>query len=128
MKKTLAHEIQIDVKTKYSEEHSDPDHSYYFFIYYITITNNSNSTIQLVSRRWEITNELGEKRFVEGTGVVGEQPILRPGESFSYQSGCNFETETGKMSGAYLMEKLDGSGSFFAEIPTFGMAIPALLN
>ncbi len=128
MENTLAKTIQIDVKTKYSDEHSDPDNSYYFFIYHITITNHSNTTVQLISRRWEITNELGEKRFVEGAGVVGEQPILRPGDSFSYQSGCNFETETGKMNGTYLMDKLDGSGSFFVEIPEFGMVIPALLN
>lgn len=128
MNNTGVEEIQIDVKTKFSAEHSDPDNAYYFFTYLITITNNGNSTVQLMSRRWEITDELGEKRFVEGVGVVGEQPVLRPGASFTYQSGCNFATETGKMCGSYLMDKLDGSGSFFAEIPEFGMAVPALLN
>lgn len=128
MNNTGVEEIQIDVKTKFSAEHSDPDNAYYFFIYQITITNNGNYSVQLISRRWEITNEFGEKRFVEGVGVVGEQPVLRPGDSFSYQSGCNFATETGKMRGAYLMERLDGSGSFFAEIPEFGMVVTALLN
>ena len=128
MASIVTHGIEISVETRYYAPQSDPKNNHYFFVYEITITNRSEFSVQLLKRHWDITDASGEKREVDGDGVVGETPILGPGEAFAYNSGCDFSTEIGKMSGYYTMQKqLDGS-QFNVTIPEFVMVLPAKLN
>lgn len=128
MNSIITHGIEISVKTDYYAPQSDPKNSTYFFVYEVTITNKSDYTVKLLKRHWDITDGFGEKREVEGEGVVGETPSLEPGESFSYNSGCNFTTDIGKMSGYYTMTKLVDQSEFQVLIPIFIMVLPAKLN
>ena len=128
MNSIITHGIEISVQTRYYAPQSDPKHSHYFFVYEITITNKSDYTVKLLKRHWDITDGLGAKREVEGDGVVGETPTLEPGDSFSYNSGCDFTTEIGKMSGYYTMKKLVDQSEFNVLIPEFVMVLPAKLN
>ncbi len=128
MVKKITQGIQVSVETKYRQEHSQPEEGYYFFSYYITIRNFTDYTVQLMRRHWEIIDSNGEYREVEGPGVVGQQPVLHPGEQYSYQSSCTFRTPIGKMQGTYLFEKLNSRESFEVEIPEFVMVVPSLLN
>ena len=128
MNSIITNGIEISVKTSYYAPQSDPKGNYYFFVYEITITNKSDDTVKLLSRHWDITDALGERRTVEGEGVVGETPALEPNQSFTYNSGCNFATEIGKMSGYYTMQKLLDKSSFDVLIPEFVMVLPAKLN
>lgn len=128
MNSIITHGIEISVKTRYYAPQSDPKSNHYFFVYEITITNKSDYTVKLMKRHWDITDGLGEKREVEGEGVVGETPTLEPAESFAYNSGCNFVTDIGKMSGYYTMKKLVDQTEFNVAIPEFIMVLPAKLN
>lgn len=128
MNSIITHGIEISVKTSYYAQQSDPKSSYYFFVYEITITNKSEYTVKLLHRHWDITDALGEKRDVDGEGVVGETPTLQPNETFNYNSGCDFVTEIGKMSGYYTMQKLTDKSTFNVLIPEFIMVLPARLN
>ncbi len=128
MNSTITHGIEITVQTKYYAPQSDPKNNHYFFVYEITITNKSDFTVKLLKRHWDITDSFQEKRQVEGEGVVGETPSLEPGESFAYNSGCDFSTEIGKMSGYYVMQKLVDRSEFKVTIPEFVMVLPAKLN
>ena len=128
MNSIITHGIEISVQTRYYAPQSDPKHSHYFFVYEITITNKSDYTVKLLKRHWDITDGFGEKRVVEGDGVVGETPTLEPGDSFSYNSGCDFITEIGTMSGFYAMKKLVDHSEFNVLIPKFLMELPAKLN
>lgn len=128
MKSTITHGIEISVKTHYYSPQSDPKQNHYFFVYEITITNKSEFTVKLLKRHWDITDSSGEKRVVEGDGVVGETPTLEPGESFAYNSGCDFSSEIGKMSGYYIMQQLIDKTQFQVTIPEFIMVVPAKLN
>ncbi|MBC7695799.1 MAG: Co2+/Mg2+ efflux protein ApaG [Burkholderiales bacterium] len=128
MNSIITHGIEISVKTRYYAPQSDPKNNHYFFVYEITITNKSEYTVKLLKRHWDITDAFGEKRDVEGEGVVGETPTMEPGESFSYNSGCDFTTDIGKMSGYYLMKKLVDQTEFNVLIPEFLMTLPARLN
>ncbi len=128
MNSIITHGIEISVKTRYYAPQSDPKNSQYFFVYEITITNKSDYTVKLLKRHWDITDALGERREVEGEGVVGETPTLEPAESFAYNSGCNFVTDIGKMSGYYTMKKLVDQSEFEVAIPEFVMVLPAKLN
>lgn len=128
MNSIITHGIEISVKTDYYAPQSDPKNSTYFFVYEVTITNKSDYTVKLLKRHWDITDGFGEKREVDGEGVVGETPSLEPGESFSYNSGCNFTTDIGKMSGFYTMTKLVDQSEFNVLIPIFIMVLPAKLN
>lgn len=118
--------IKISVETFYQPEHSSVNYSRYVFAYRITIENDGDYPVQLIKRHWDITDAYGQKRVVDGEGVVGEQPMIGPGESYQYVSGCDFNTELGRMKGFYTMEKQ--GGSFFAEIPQFDMVVPFKLN
>lgn len=120
--------ISIEVKTRYREGMSEPKRRHYFFSYEITVANNSDQTVQLLFRKWQITDSNGEYREVEGPGVVGQQPIIRPGASFTYESGCNFVTELGKMEGTYIMQNLADGSTFSVDIPPFVMIVPYLLS
>ncbi len=128
MNSIITHGIQISVVTHYYPHQSDPKNQYYFFVYEVTITNKSDFTVKLLKRHWDITDAFGEKRVVNGDGVVGETPSLEPGETYTYNSGCNFSTEIGKMSGFYTMKKLIDQSEFKVTIPEFLMVLPAKNN
>jgi ApaG protein len=122
--------IEVSVEPSYLESKSAPEGSQYFWAYRVVIANHSQATVQLLSRHWMITNARGELNEVKGPGVVGEQPVLKPGERFEYTSGAALNTPSGMMGGAYQMETASGE-RFDIEIPTFSLDIPnqgALLN
>ena len=108
-------------------ERSSPSESHFFFAYRVRITNRGEEIVQLVSRHWVITDGDGHVEHVQGPGVVGEQPVLEPGESFEYTSFCPLSTRIGSMHGAYQMVAAGGS-RFDAEIAPFSLAVPAALN
>jgi ApaG protein len=114
----------------YLEAKSSPDSSQYFWAYRVIIENQGRETVQLLSRHWMISNARGELTEVKGAGVVGEQPVLKPDESFEYTSGVPLNTPSGMMGGAYQMESETGE-QFDIEIPTFSLDRPnpaAFLN
>ena len=111
--------IKVSIETFYQSKYSDPLASHYFFAYQITIDNASDYTVQLKKRHWYIFDSIGIKSEVEGDGVVGEQPILAPGQSYQYVSGCNLTTAIGKMHGIYLMERAIDGKLFNVKIPEF---------
>ena len=115
--------IEITVKPFYLEEQSEPDDSHFVFAYHIRIQNNGQDVVQLLNRHWQITDGRGRIQEVRGPGVVGEQPVLRPGEAFEYTSGCPLNTATGIMVGTYQMETLDGE-RFDVDIPAFSLDTP----
>lgn len=115
--------IAVSVEPTYLETRSSPESSQYFWAYRVMIENQGRETVQLLSRHWMITNSRGEFTEVKGPGVVGEQPVLRPGESFEYTSGAPLDTPSGMMGGAYQMETESGE-RFDIEIPTFSLDRP----
>lgn len=127
MAESKKYEISVAVETQYLPEQSDPDEERYFFAYSITITNTGSETAQLISRHWIITDANGKAEEVRGLGVVGHQPVLKPGESFDYTSGCPLETPVGTMKGSYQMVAEDGT-RFEAPITEFVLAMPRTLH
>jgi len=122
--------IAVSVEPTYLEANSSPGSSQYVWAYRVTIENQGPETVQLLSRHWMITNARGELNEVKGPGVVGEQPVLKPGESYEYTSGAPLNTPSGMMGGSYLMESESGE-RFDIEIPTFSLDSPqrgVLLN
>ncbi len=122
--------IAVSVVPTYVETRSSPDGAQYVWAYRVVIENQGLETVQLLSRHWMISNARGELTEVKGPGVVGEQPVLKPGERFDYTSGAPLNTPSGMMGGAYQMETESGE-HFDIEIPTFSLDIPnqgALLN
>jgi ApaG protein len=120
-------DIEVAVEPYYLEEQSDPDESRYVWGYRIVIENHSDLTIRLVHRYWHITDQNGLVDEVEGPGVVGEQPRLKPGDTYEYASGCPLDTPSGMMFGHYQMETDEGE-TFFVEIPAFSLDIPGLMR
>ena len=112
------HAFQVEVEPRYLPEQSAPEQGLWSFAYTITIRNTGEVPAQLISRHWVITNELGETEEVKGLGVVGQQPLLRPGESFEYTSGCRLRTSSGTMHGSYFCVAEDGE-RFEVDIPPF---------
>lgn len=110
--------FSVEVAPRYLPEQSAPEQGVWSFAYTITIQNTGEVPAQLISRHWIITNELGEIEEVKGLGVIGQQPLLRPGESFEYTSGCRLRTATGTMQGSYFCVAEDGE-RFEVEIPLF---------
>lgn len=110
--------FQVQVEPRYLPEQSSPAQGLWSFAYTITISNTGDVPAQLISRHWIITNELGEVEEVKGLGVVGQQPLLRPGESFEYTSGCRLRTASGTMRGSYFCVAEDGE-RFEVDIPLF---------
>ncbi len=110
--------FRVEVVPQYLPDRSDPDEGAYLFAYTITITNAGQVAAQLVSRHWFITDATGQTEEVQGPGVVGQQPHLKPGESFRYTSGCRLRTPSGTMRGHYLCVAEDGE-HFETEIPVF---------
>ncbi|HET9113338.1 MAG TPA: Co2+/Mg2+ efflux protein ApaG [Burkholderiales bacterium] len=119
--------ITIAVQTAYLPEQSDPDQERYVFAYTITISNTGTVAAQLVSRHWLITDAEDRVQEVRGLGVVGEQPLLKPGETFEYTSGTALNTPVGTMRGSYQMIAEDGE-HFDAEVPAFVLAMPRTLH
>lgn len=127
MTETVRHDIRVKVETAYIEEQSDPEQNRYVFAYSITITNIGTVTAQLLRRHWSITDANNRVQEVHGEGVVGEQPVLRPGEHYHYTSGAVLETRFGYMQGIYDMMGDDGV-EFTAIIPIFSLSIPHSLH
>jgi len=119
--------INITVNPYYLEEQSEPDEQHYVWAYQVTINNLSKETVQLKNRYWKITDSNGSKQEVKGEGVVGEQPILNPGEKFEYTSGTPLSTPSGFMGGHYEMETNRGK-KFDAIIPQFSLDSPFIKN
>ncbi len=113
-----AYAIQIDVLPQYVAEQSDPLQEVFAFAYTITVSNTGTVPAQLIARHWIIQNGLGHTEEVKGLGVVGQQPLLRPGQSFQYSSGCRLRTGSGTMHGSYFFVAEDAT-RFEAEIPLF---------
>ena len=124
----VTHGIKISVETKFQSEHSVAEHRHYLFSYRITIENKSDYTVQLLSRHWDIYDSSSEHSEVDGEGVVGEQPVLEPGELFEYESACSLNTDVGQMSGNYLMERKIDKARFNVTIPEFELIVPHRLN
>lgn len=112
------YQFQVDVLPQYLPEQSAPSQGVYSFAYTITITNSGEVPSQLISRHWIITNAAGEEEEVKGLGVVGQQPLIKPGEAFQYTSGCRLRTSSGSMHGSYFCVAEDGA-RFEVEIPEF---------
>lgn len=127
MAESRKYEIGVSAAPQYVAEQSDPANGNYVFAYTITIENIGTVAAQLISRHWIITDASGEVQEVRGLGVVGRQPLLRPGEKFVYTSGCQLDTPVGTMRGAYQMTAVDGK-QFEAAIPEFTLAIPHVLH
>lgn len=119
--------IQVHSQPQFIPDQSDPENDRYVFAYTITIKNIGSVPTQLISRHWIITDAHGEVQEVRGLGVVGHQPLLKPGEAFEYTSGCSLTTPVGTMKGTYQMVAEDGT-AFDAEIPEFTLAIPRVLH
>jgi ApaG protein len=119
--------IRVNVETQYIEEQSSPEQNYFVFAYTITIKNQGQHTAQLLTRHWVITDSNHKVQEVRGDGVVGEQPVLKPGEQFVYTSGTMLETSVGTMKGSYQMESDDGF-KFDAPIQEFVLSAPRILH
>jgi ApaG protein len=119
--------VRVQVQSTYVPERSSPREGHYFFAYRVRISNVGEETVQLVSRHWLISDGEGQVEHVQGPGVVGEQPVLEPGESFEYTSFCPLHTPIGSMHGSYQMVTAGGA-RFDAQIAPFSLAVPSALN
>jgi ApaG protein len=119
--------VEVRVESRYVPEQSNPDRGGWLFAYTVRIANKGGQTVQLISRHWIITDANGETEEVRGPGVVGAQPVLKPGESFEYTSACPLGTAFGTMHGTYQMVT-DGGEQFDAEIAAFSLSTPFGLN
>ena len=119
--------IRVQVEPQFDPNRSKPEAGHWFFLYTVTIENLADETVQLLTRHWIITDGNGEVEEVRGPGVVGEQPVLAPGEGFQYTSGCPLTTDVGKMEGTYQM--ISDSGEHFdIEIAAFTLAAPGMVH
>ncbi len=121
------YQCAITVETAFVADQSDVEQNRYVFTYTIKIENTGNVTAQLISRHWIITDAVDKVQEVKGLGVVGEQPLLKPGEQFSYTSGTMLATPMGSMRGSYHLTAEDGT-QFDVEIPPFSLAMPRVLH
>lgn len=122
-----AYEFTVSVKTQYLEEQSEPERSHYVFAYTITIKNTGQVAAQLISRHWVIIDANNHREEVRGLGVVGHQPLLKPGEQFEYTSGTALATPQGTMAGSYFCVAEDGE-QFEAKVPEFVLTLPRTLH
>ena len=121
----VTRDITVRVSVSYLSDQSEPGRGRWFWAYHIRIENGSHQAVQLLSRRWTITDGRGHQHGVEGEGVVGEQPMIAPGSSYDYVSGCPLTTPTGWMEGSYIMVGADGL-EFDVAIPRFALRAPAV--
>jgi len=127
MENNSAFKIQIVAQVRHLAEQSDEADNRFVFSYTISLTNNGESTVQLLSRHWIITDGNNQVQEVRGQGVVGEQPVIKPGQSFGYTSGTVLSTPVGTMTGNYQMVAEDGT-KFEAPIPQFVLSVPRVLH
>ncbi|WP_414634527.1 Co2+/Mg2+ efflux protein ApaG [Sinorhizobium meliloti] len=127
MYRALTRDIEVTVEPYYLEEQSDPDDSRYVWGYRIIIANHSGLAVRLMTRYWHITDENGQVDEVSGPGVIGEQPLLNPGDTYEYSSGCPLDTPSGVMFGHYSMEA-EGGETFDVAIPAFSLDPPGLVR
>lgn len=120
MYRAVTRNIEVTVSPRFLAERSDPEKGHFFWAYTIGITNLGRSTVQLMTRHWQITDAQGRMQEVRGAGVVGEQPVLEPGESFEYTSGVPLPTSSGFMTGSYGMVTGEGE-RFDIDIPAFSL-------
>ncbi len=120
--------VKVTVETTYQPEYSNPANSHFMFSYKIFIENLSEYTVQLMTRHWNIFDSNGTHREVEGEGVIGIQPVIEPGDSHEYISGCNLKTEMGKMSGTYVFKRSVDDQLFKVSIPEFELLCPFKMN
>lgn len=123
MYRAVTRQIEVTVEPNFMPERSSTERSQYFWSYTIVITNNSKETVQLRTRHWIITDATGKRDEVRGEGVVGEQPVIEPGESFEYTSGVPLPTTSGIMTGRYYMVTSKGE-KFEIDVPTFSLDTP----
>ena len=128
METLITNGIKVSVDPYYQARHSKPKESYYVFAYQVTIENLSDQTVQLLRRHWYIIDSKGPGREVEGDGVIGQQPVLSPGQSHKYVSWVPLQTEIGKMFGTFLMTDMDQSSRFLVRIPEFKLIAPFKYN
>lgn len=127
----MNHEVQVRVKSEYLPDQSDPSRNRYVFAYRVLISNEGDTSVQLISRYWLITDGNGDTREVKGQGVVGEQPVIEPGGTYIYTSGAVAETEVSTMQGHYVMQPVtegDSPRPVEVDIPVFTLAVPNRLN
>jgi len=128
MNTTVTQDIKVTIRSRFEPKHSDPRVGRFIFSYRITITNTGKDTVQLKHRHWAIRDSLAALRRVEGPGVVGETPVLRAGEAFTYTSACDLNSAFGRMQGSYTMERKVDGHLFQVEVPTMEMCWPWALN
>ena len=124
----VTNSIAVAVQARYEQRHSNPSEGKFFFSYRITIANSGRDTVQLQRRHWIIRDSLAEVREVEGPGVVGETPVLRPGEEFTYSSACDLRSGFGRMEGTYLMQRISDGEEFDVTIPELQLHYPYAAN
>jgi ApaG protein len=120
----VTRDVRVSVRAFYLEDQSKPDESHFVWAYRVTIENQGGITVQLLKRSWLITDTMGRTQQVHGPGVVGEQPVLEPGESFEYTSGTPLSTPSGFMRGTYHMVERDSGEAFDVAIPAFSLDSP----
>ena len=123
----ITHSVEVRVEAYFLEEQSDAEKGLFTFAYRVKLKNLGQDTVQLLRRHWVITDSTGHVRHVKGDGVVGEQPVLQPGQSYEYVSGSRLESPIGSMEGTYQMVNQKGE-SFEVKIPQFTLAVPSVLN
>lgn len=120
--------IKVSVESRFSERFSSILENRYIYQYTIAITNKSNYSVQLLEREWFIYDSLDFPRIVRGEGVIGEQPVIEPGDTFSYSSSCDLQSTLGKMEGNYIFKNVITSEIIKVKIPTFQLLYPNMLN
>lgn len=128
MQTLITHGIKVSVDTVFEKDYSDPFAPKYIFTYFITIENTSEIPVQLLRRHWDIFDSSSKKYEVDGNGVIGEQPIIKPGASHEYSSYCELSTDMGQMKGYYMMKNLNTKEEFKVQIPAFSLTADYRLN
>lgn len=128
METAITHDIRVSVEAMYQSTYSKPLAKEYIHAYRVTIENLGDETVQLLRRHWHIWDSTGILREVEGEGVIGLQPTLKPSDIHQYVSGCPLKTDIGKMSGKYIMQRTSGGELFDVIIPTFYLIPPFKFN
>ncbi len=124
----VTHDIRVSVQARFEPRQGAPADGRYLFSYRITIANNSVRTLQLMARHWVIMDSMAPRSQVQGPGVVGVQPVLAPGEQYTYTSYCELRSTLGRMQGAYLMRDLADNTEFEVAIPSFTLHLPYAAN
>ncbi|KZL18899.1 Protein ApaG [Pseudovibrio axinellae] len=127
MYRAVTRNIQITVEPYYLAEESTPEDDQFFWAYTVSIENLGRETVQLMSRHWHIIDANGNSQQMDGSGVVGEEPVIEPGDSFQYTSGCPLNTTSGIMTGNYRMQTLSGE-TFAVKIPAFSLDLPDMVK